>query len=1639
MAENLLTERGIGKTHVGENGAFKRRGVATVAFAVAAAAWLAAFAPRSSAQCSVRETDANTDGIIDEVVIENEWYSIKFLPQKGGASDSWIYSPLNKQLACNRLAFVDMVGEIMVKGQRYTCSHPYACQVIEKGPDIAQIRLAANLPETRSAPDYAKVEISRTYTLRKGSPRLEVAIEVVNKSASELPFTLMVQHWVWVDGESSYYYAPDAMGVLSDFDMVTGHESHPVGSQDPAAGWSGYISKTSKLGLAFAMDWKYLDAIENWLSGGPSAAVQWPYLQQNIAAGGTWKTSYTVYSLHNMESLDGVTESAAVGVLVGPKAELAKRVDADGAKTGQAVPVKVCVSSPEAGEVEVALTARVLPETGAGKEVGKKSVTLKQGEAGQVEFEYTPAAEGLHVLAVEVSRGGKLLVSAERPFPVGNADQVYFARKPDTKKIGKPNIGAQIIDPPLPDYCFRFDRSWQTPHVPWGKPYFGGQTKVFFVSRDNYAISHWREIWERGDIEFDHAVLAKSASGKPLPFRQNLINDLMLRLNKRGQDVLFFAGLEWREGFTEPLRQQIFAMIRGGLGAVVLADPDAKPEDPVFGELAAFLAKGREIDSSLVTDAMPFPGPKVRLFEIEKGRVAVISGRPGYYDSVSEGGSLGASASAGFDTHFPFWEYGYSRYLRAIYWAAGRQSPVLARKAEATGAEARVTLENTSSKPVKAEVVVSIRNAWNEPGGEARAAAVLNPGTNIVTVPLAPALSGGTYVADVIARDEKGGSLAWGGAAFSVDNGLKAAIRMDRASSGYRPGEPVRAIVSLEKKQPEPVEGMLSLKAIDSFGREAWRLEQPVKLDQQKKDIEIALDGLKPVTVLHDLKLELLRGKDALARARHTFYIFHDRQPVYDDFKIGIYGGITPSVLRIQQTVPGMKELGIDEFYVNGDGSASREIGYRNNFFMITRPNAATELRPRASIVKSEVNTDTLVVTPSLSDTNAFALAEEGMRKHVEAASRVSGIDIYLLGDEWSWGAEFDYHPDNLARFREWLKGQYSSLGDLNAEWQTKFKAWDDVMPVKGSEVKSSGNSSNLASWFDFRKYMTTVWTQYVKRPYDAARSVNPRAAVGHEGVYNPSIKVGSDPWSFIPYVRVTARYNSMLEEWYLARDPEVIHGQYGGYGGLDKITSGGRFFPWRSLFHGGHWVFYYMLWDQAQPYQMIFDFDGSPHGAYPVVAKEEWADIKSGIGKLFIETRFTDDGIALPYSLASLYCADLLGVKHFNDLRNHKTIVQEMGFQHTSLSGEQIAAGDLGRRGIKLLLLPSTICLSEAEIKGIGDFVEKGGVVVANYGAGVRDGHGATRKQNPLDGLFGIQRVASTNESNSLPLAFTADAPEALKGAKPVMMQGEPGLRADKGKAWAFFNDGTAAMIANVRGKGRTLYMNVDINEYGASKAAGVAGEVIVETRGAEEYVRTVQNVFAEIYRLAGIERRLTVSDAGVPTSSGETFYYADQSGQALYCGVMIDVPEKRPMEVRFARKAHIYDVRDGKYHGLTDSFTDEFLPGRVQVYAALPYQVKSLDVSVSAASFKPGDEVAARANVVAEGATPLMHVFRFEVLDPAGKLRPEYGANLRADNGKLDRKFPLALNDPAGKWKIRVTDIASGIKGEAEFKAGE
>ena len=105
-----------------------------------------------------------------------------------------------------------------------------------------------------------------------------------------------------------------------------------------------------------------------------------------------------------------------------------------------------------------------------------------------------------------------------------------------------------------------------------------------------------------------------------------------------------------------------------------------------------------------------------------------------------------------------------------------------------------------------------------------------------------------------------------------------------------------------------------------------------------------------------------------------------------------------------------------------------------------------------------------IATTPNLPMNGCMTAPET--RKAIDDLALQSAIYGPYGPLSWTHGDESFYagHPDTcwsetcLAAFRGFLKGRYSGLEALNAEWRTGYKTWDEVLPLTFEDAVKSGN-----------------------------------------------------------------------------------------------------------------------------------------------------------------------------------------------------------------------------------------------------------------------------------------------------------------------------------------------------------------------------------------------------------------------------------------------------------------------------------------------------------------------------------------------------------------------------------------------------
>jgi hypothetical protein len=273
--------------------------------------------------------------------------------------------------------------------------------------------------------------------------------------------------------------------------------------------------------------------------------------------------------------------------------------------------------------------------------------------------------------------------------------------------------------------------------------------------------------------------------------------------------------------------------------------------------------------------------------------------------------------------------------------------------------------------------------------------------------------------------------------------------------------------------------------------------------------------------------------------------------------------------------------------------------------------------------------------------------------------------------------------------------------------------------------------------------------------------------------------------------------------------------------------------------------------------------------------------------------------------------------------------------------------------------------------------------------------------------------------------------APEAaavrhfVSGGGVVIADGEPGQF--DGHSRRLPSPLLADLFASASGRGKAIRLAVKDTDHRA-----VAAESVL--------MQELAAIFAESG--IGPAYRLT-EQVGKPVTDVETYQF--DVGGATVLALLGDAPPTgktepggaRELLLHLPQQAYIYDLRTHESLGYADHLGLRLDPLQPRILAisdqplpaptiALPSRARCGETAVLKLGFT-GVPVAKTG------------IVRIEVSDPAGQIVPYYSRKLVVRGAVAQLALPLASNDPAGDWAIRVTDVLSGQTATAVLRVVE
>jgi len=497
----------------------------------------------------------------------------------------------------------------------------------------------------------------------------------------------------------------------------------------------------------------------------------------------------------------------------------------------------------------------------------------------------------------------------------------------------------------------------------------------------------------------------------------------------------------------------------------------------------------------------------------------------------------------------------------------------------------------------------------------------------------------------------------------------------------------------------------------------------------------------------------------------------------------------------------------------------------------------------------------------------------------------------------------------------------------------------------------------------------------------------------------------------------------------------------------------------WWGLFHGHRGS---IIWDANLPDYRFVDEETRQLTPAALTFADAFRELRGGIAKLIINSRRLHDGIAVHYSQASMQVHWLLDNvqharkwmlhsggdrgSHFTGVRNGWTkLIEDLGLQYEFVGARQIEEGKLTQNNYRALILPQSLAMNPREVKQIQQFVQAGGVLIADYRAATMNEHGRDLGRGQLDGIFGITHVEGQVKGSAIN-GIENYGPLRLQGRKLDLMIGDENLGTTTGKPLA--RAGRVPLIVfNDYAQGKAVFLNVELASYPYHRLTPSSPTNLPE-------------IMEQVFGLAGIEPRVRVLDAAgkrLPGAEVVRFANGDYEHVAVFRNPQFDdggwenLPTQPEREwagaidnsllekevqatIAWPTPMATYDIRGRRDHGTVAKIQTSLDPWSPLVLTRAPQPIPGLRVE-SPAEAQPGGSL----TVILRNESPLpegtFRIVRLELVTPDGKPNELYARNVRVDSTTHVERFRLAYSDPNGRWRIDCHDLMTGRVEQREF----
>ncbi len=1213
--------------------------------------------------------------------------------------------------------------------------------------------------------------------------------------------------------------------------------------------------------------------------------------------------------------------------------------------------------------------------------------------------------------------------------------------------------------------------SFATPHTKWAMPSPGGKLKVLFLL-DYFHLRDISELAQRMDLDYIAPIFIRgywTYPEKPSPgeYREQVrralagqLDVIVLEATQKGK------GGDSRTALPGELTQILMQKVKQGTGLIVYAQPGLPAAWQ--NRLLTGCDKSRPAGSGrlqvvkdhYLVSGMPLPAfdelripcfatgntvlmtagsrSALAVNQYGKGRIVILG--------KSRNGMVPSSRSAPAYMQwqpmptYRYWDYWFAFLAKCVTWAAGRNPDVIIKSLTADREVCRLVLGNSGNTEQAIEVSLTLRDKFSRKVFSSSTRCVVAAEKELgIELPFAVKhMIDGKHFAEItVARNGK--RVNWGTAVFVVNTPAKIEKIEPTDDYIYQADTPLRASLTIKRLPGDDMRG-LHLKIIlrDRMGRTInARTDFPCLPEAATVDVEIPL--VNPVWRSFVIEANLLAGKRVLDRcvSRPIYYI---PQRKINDFSYFVWNW---------SFVERHPDYTRDYFYRHllDCGFTGIENHYSLDLPILEgmkyladkhSPAFKAQVERLGRLYRRTGDVKCLSRIPCLHEHAAFDRLCRNNLKKLRPLLPQKPIG-YFFGDEDTLTYEgkpidFCFSSESLAAFRAWLRGQYGNIDALNHEWGTNFKIWDQVIPMTKEQVRER---DNYAPWADHRHFMQIAWTAGYARCRQWLRKFDPAARTGACGTRPLAAYTGIDWYRQLQVLDFLIPYS-------LVKNQAEIHRSFSN---CPKIMASGllegrrqSYFIWKAALNGCCGIIM-----SKTTYALRPDLSMTSKARFN---RRIMGELTSGLGKFIVTSKRDQGKIGIYYSPASCF-ASWIREYRFGRIQQwrgpfHRSreawlkLVQSLGLQCRFVHPLQVTAGFLDTAGIRVLILPYTMAMSDEEIKAIIKFVQQGGTLIADYLPAIMDQHCRPRNAGGLDELFGVRSHMPTTDYIGGEAIISGKTYPAIVGRRIASgLAGNATLISSGSALGRFVTAGNRGrigeipvLIRNRNARGQTLLLNF-LYDYRADYT-DPAGQVLDHA-----LLRLLGAVAGE----AGLSPPVRINAAGRRQAYCEVVPYARDKIRAYFILQDYLFPQgedelhKEAVELTFAEPGQIYDIRRGCYLGSGNSIAIKLAPGSTTAVAVLPYKVTAVRVH-GPGQAKPGESPAFEIAIITGGdKVPGEHVLRLEVSGPDGRIRRYYAQNLEAPEGETVFRLPLAMNDSPGTWTVTVRDVITGMIGKQQF----